>query len=196
MTISEGGVRGPMVNPMDQGLRASIHFPIEGRSPWVMVLRAVALGSVSAMLTIAAVMMFVDLGGDITMIVAGISAFLLLEYFIIRGLIVPRVADYGRFRVYENRVDFFPLGMSGLTVSESGDSEPISSFAGLTVKADTERSVYRVMLLHKEQPGRTVCLKVYNAPQPANSHAEALAQTMGIGYAPFKGGAGAVKRAA
>ena len=176
---------------MDQGhtsqsLRASMHFPIEGKSPWIMILRATALGGVGAMAVIAAVVPLLDIGGDMKMIIGGIAAFLLMEYFIMRLIVVPRMADYGRFRVYQHKVDFFPLGFTGLTVSESSDSEPITSFSGLTVKADAEGRNYRVMLLHKEQRGRHICVKAYNAPQPANSHAEALAQTMGIGYVPFK----------
>lgn len=174
---------------MDQGLRASIHFPIEGKSPWMMILRASALGGAGTMAVMTAVMPLMDMGGDMKMILAGIGAFLLLEYFIMRLVIVPRIADYGRFRVYQNKVDFFPLSLSGLRIHEASDSEPISSFSGLTVTADPEGKTYRVMLLHKEQRGRHVCVKSYNAPQPANSHAEALAHTMGINYVPFKGGA-------
>lgn len=188
MTISEAGVLGAM----NQELRASIHFPIEGVSPWVMVLRASALGGIGTMAVMAAMVAVLDIGGDIKMILGGIAAFLLLEYFIMRLIVVPRMADYARFRVYQNKVDFFPLSLTGLGVSAASDSEPITSFSGLSVKADAQKGVYRVMLLHKEQPGRHVCVKVYNAPQPASSHAEALAQAMGIGYAPLK----AMKKAA
>ncbi len=184
MTISEAGA----LDTMDQGLRASIHFPIEGRSPWVMILRASATGFAGALVLMIAMATVLDMDGDMKMIMGGISAFMLLEYFIMRLLIVPRLADYGRFRVYQNKVDFFPLSMSGLRVSEASDSEPITSFTGVTVRGEAERGMYSVMLLHKEKAGRNVCLKTYNAPQPANSHAEALAQTMGVGYVPFKGG--------
>lgn len=174
---------------MDESLRASIHFPIEGRSPWVMILRASAAGFAGALAIMIAMLTVLGMEGDMKMIMGGIAAFMLLEYFVMRLVIVPRLADYGRFRVYQNKVDFFPLDLSGLRVSEASDSEPITSFTGVTVKGEAERGMYSVLLLHKEKPGRNVCLKTYNAPQPANSHAEALAHTMGVGYAPFKGGA-------
>ena len=166
-----------------------MHFPIEGRSPWLMILRASAAGGLGTLALMAAAVPLMDIGGDVPLILGGIAAFLLLEYFIMRLIVVPRIADYGRFRVYQHKVDFFPLDFTGLKVSEASDSEPITAFSGLTVKTDSEGKSYRVMLLHKEQRGRHICVKAYNAPQPANSHAEALAQTMGIGYVPFKGGA-------
>lgn len=178
-----------MNSSMEQGLRASMHFPIEGKSPWVMILRATALGGVGTMAVMAALVSTLDVGGDMKMVLAGIAAFLLMEYFIMRLVVVPRMADYGRFRVYQHKVDFYPMDFFGLKITDASDSEPISSFSGLAVKADAEGRSYRVMLLHKEQRGRHICVKAYNAPQPANSHAEALAQTMGIGYVPFKPGA-------
>ena len=174
-----------------------MHFPIEGKSPWMLILRASALGGAGTMAVMAAVVPMMDIGGDMTMILGGIAAFLLMESFIMRMVVVPRIADYGRFRVYQHKVDFYPLDFTGLRVSEASDSEPITSFSGLTVKTDAEGKTYRVMLMHKEQRGRHICVKAYNAPQPANSHAEALAHTMGIGYVPFKPGAArGVKKAA
>jgi hypothetical protein len=109
----------------------------------------------------------------------------------VRAIVVPRLADYGRFRVYPNKVDFYPLGLSGLTVSHASDSEPMDSFSGLTVRAVPDKGVYKVMLLH-EQPGRSICVKTYSAPQPALAHAEALAQALSVAYAPSK----TMKRAA
>ena len=170
----------------DHALRAAIHFPIEGRSPWVQILRIVALGSVGTMAAVSAMLLATNAHGDMTLVIGGLAAFLLLEYFIIRALVVPRLADYGRFRLYQNKVDFFPLDMTGLSVKDDSDSEPITAFAGIAVQADTERAHFKVMLLHREEKGRTICLKTYTAPEPANSHAEALAQTMGIKYAPYK----------
>jgi hypothetical protein len=121
----------------------------------------------------------------------GLAIFLTLEFFVVRGVIVPRIADYGRFRVYPNKVDYYPLGLSGLTVSEASDSEPMDSFSGLTVRAVPDKGQYKVMLLHA-QPGRSICLKTYSAPQPALAHAEALAQALSVAYAPSK----SVRRAA
>lgn len=169
---------------MDTGPRAAIHFPIEGRSPWVQVLRVTALGSVGAIIAVAAMMIaFQPSGENSPLLLCGLAAFLLLEYLVIRAVIVPRLADYGRFRVYHNKVDFYPLGVTGLRVSPASDSEPITAFAGLTVRAEPEKGRYKVLLLHKER-GRTICLKTYNAPEPANSHAEALAHSLDLRFRP------------
>lgn len=171
---------------MDQSPRASIHFPIEGRSPWVLILRMIALGSIGALVTVAVLLfMFHDHADNIPVILSGLVGFLLMEYLIMRAVIVPRLADYGRFRVYQDKVDFFPLGLTGLTVSEASDSEPITAFSGLTVRAEPEKGRYRVLLLHK-QPGRSICVKSYSAPEPAIGHAEALALTMDVGYMRYK----------
>lgn len=173
---------------MDHGPRASIHFPIEGVSPWLYILRVIALGSTGALAVVAAMMVTMHgSGGDLAVILGGLSVFLVIEYFVVRAIVVPRIADYGRFRVYERKVDYFPLTFTGLTVSTASDSEPIDNFSGLSVHADPQKGQYRVLLNHKER-GRTICLKTYHAPEPANSHAEALAQSLHLGYAPFKGG--------
>lgn len=170
-----------------QPLRAAIHFPIEGKSPWVSILRVMALGSLAALGCIAAMMVILHENGgkDLPFIMMGLGLFLLMEYFIVRLLIVPRFADYGRFRVYPHKVDYFPLGMSGLTVSDNTDTTPMDDFSGLTVRAVPDRGQYKVMLLHA-QPGRSICLKTYTAAQPALAHAEALAQALSVAYAPSK----------
>lgn len=170
----------------NNGPRATIHFPIEGQSPWVAVLRVVALGSFCTMLVVGGMLFaFDDMGAHLPLVLGGLAAFLLLEYAIIRAVIVPRLADYGRFRLYAHKVDYYPLDITGLAVSTASDSEPLSAFAGITVKAQAERGRYHVYLMHRER-GRSLCLKTYTAPEPANSHAEALAETLRVGYAPLR----------
>jgi hypothetical protein len=181
---------------MDQGPRASVHFPIDGRSPWLQILRVIALGSFGALAVVLFMMFAVQGVSDETvMMLGGVCGFLILEYIVIRAVIVPRVADYGRFRVYPQKVDYYPLGLSGLTISTASDSAPLSDFAGITVQAVPNKGTFQVMLLSKQR-GRTICLKTYNAAEPAHSHAEALADALRVGYAPHKTIAKTVTRAA
>lgn len=166
------------------------HFPIEGRSPWVFILPLLAAGSVIAMLTMALVLGGFNENGfsrDTQMILCGVALFLVTEFLFIRFGVAPRLSNYGRYRIYEHKVDFYPLSASGFGVASRPEHVPISKFKGVSsfvVETGGRVIGAGVFLIHPEK-SRTLALKSFVNVEDARSYAQSLADAMHISVIPW-----------
>lgn len=158
-----------------------IHFPIEGRSACVLLLRIMALGAVAPVVVLSAVFLTIDIGIEPAMakgLMTGIFIFLLAEFIVIRRLVVPRFMDYARYRIYENKVDFYPLTPTGLGVATTPESVPLNKFEGIAVRSEMKhRPGTRVVLMHA-RPGRSVVVRQFPAAGEAQAFAQELAAAL------------------
>lgn len=165
---------------------AGIQFPIEGETQWIRVMRIMALGTIGALAAIGAVFQFFEMGSEaessqLSFVMMGLVALLVLEYVLFLKVIIPRTANYGRFRLHENAVEFFPLSGLGMSVREQGDKVRIGKFLGITVRSMTEKKgkAYNVYLIHPEK-GYTVNVRSFDSPQPAYDFAQELGKTLNL----------------
>ncbi len=162
---------------------ARLHFPIEGHSIWPVILWMLLFSSVAAVFVIGLTLNMFNVGGlpmDKNAITALIAGFLVLEYMAVLKLIVPNLTDYGRYRIYPDRVDFYPLVLLGLGVTEQSKAEPSSAFSGVRIKISVSKdkpTFYRVDLVHPAK-GRTLKLKYFLDMPDAQLYARELADTM------------------
>ena len=168
---------------------ARLHFPIEGHSIWPVILWMLLFSSAAALFAIGLTLNILDIGGlplDKNAITALIAGFLVLEYMAVLKLIVPNLTDYGRYRIYPDRVDFYPLVLLGLGVTEQSKPEPASSFAGVRIVISISKdkpTFYRVDLVHPVK-GRTLKLKYFLDMPDAQLYARELADTMKLPILP------------
>lgn len=159
---------------------ARIHFPVEGHSIWPVILWILLFSSMAAVLAITLTLSLFEVTAlpiDKNAITALVAGFLVLEYMAVLKLIVPNFTDYGRYRVYAERVDFFPLVLLGLGVTEQSKSEPIENFKGIKIVIAVSKdkpTCYRVDLLHPGK-GKTLKLKYFLDMPDAEIFANELA---------------------
>lgn len=162
-----------------------LHFPIEGHSIWPVILWMLLFSSVAAVVAAGLVLNMVEISNlpvsesALTGLIAG---FMVLEYLAVLKLIVPNMTDYGRYRIYPDRVDFYPLVLLGLGVTEQSKAEPASAFAGVRIHisiAKDRPTFYRVDLVHPAK-GRTLKLKHFLDMPDAEIFARELADAMGL----------------
>jgi hypothetical protein len=174
--MTETSIKGSVGSPR-------IHFPIEGHSIWPVVLWVLLFSSAMAVFAISLVLNMIEISNlpldkdAIMMLVAG---FFVLEYLAILKLIVPNMTDYGRYRIYEDRVDFYPLVLLGLCVTNQYKGEPASSFKGarVTISLSKDRpTLYRVELVHPRK-GYTLKVKNFLDMPDAQIYARELAEAM------------------
>lgn len=165
------------------GSGARVHFPIEGHSIWPVILWMLLFSSMAAVFAIGLTLNMFEVGNlplDKNAITALVAGFLVLEYVAILKLIVPNMTDYGRYRIYADRVDFFPLVLLGLGVTEQSRPEPVSAFTGVRISiciSKNKPTFYRVDLVHPAK-GRTLKLKYFMAMPDAQVFACELADAM------------------
>ncbi len=173
---------------------AQVHFPIEGQSPWVNIFRSFLVSMiVLAVASIVTLGLFGKEGSAGTMpwIWNMIGALLIFEYFIFLKVIVPRTADYGRFRVYENRVDFYPLALLGMGVGRAPESVGLQKFKGVAVQEASapqdNRTIagYGIFLMGPVR-GRTIRLRICSTRLEAEQQAHHLAQIFHLPVVPYK----------
>lgn len=162
-----------------------LHFPIEGHSIWPVILWMLMFSSVATVVAAGLMLNIVEIShlpvseNALTGMIAG---FMALEYLAVLKLIVPNMTDYGRYRIYPDRVDFYPLVLLGLGVTEQSKAEPASAFAGVRIHisiAKDRPTFYRVDLVHPAK-GRTLKLKHFLDMPDADHYARALADAMNL----------------
>jgi len=162
---------------------ARLHFPIEGHSIWPVILWMLLFSSVAAVFVIGLTLNMFNVSGlplDKNAMTALVAGFLVLEYLAVLKLIVPNLTDYGRYRIYADRVDFYPLVLLGLGVTEQSKAESASAFSGVRIKISVSKdkpTFYRVDLVHPAK-GRTLKLKYFLDMPDAQFYARELADTM------------------
>ena len=165
--------------------RSDESLPIEGESRWVMIMRLLAGSTFLAILVIGGVFRFLT-GDDsfvqsqqLAMIMGGIVFLLVLEYFVFLLVVIPRQADYGRYVIHENKVDFYPLTALGLGIGPESEPVQMARFMGIaTGRIAREKGggvVYAVYLVHSENKGKTINVRNF----PTLEEAEAFAGKLG-----------------
>lgn len=168
---------------------ARVHFPIEGHSIWPVILWILLFSSMAAVLAITLTLGMFEITAlpiDKTAVTALVAGFLVLEYLAILKLIVPNFTDYGRYRVYSDRVDFYPLVLLGLGVTEQSKAEPIAAFKGIKITISVSKdkpTYYRVDLVHPAK-GKTLKLKYFLDMPDAELYARELAAATNLTLLP------------
>ncbi len=158
-------------------------FPIEGHSIWPVILWMLMFSSVVAVVAAGLILNMIeisDLPVSEKALTALIAGFMALEYLAVLKLIVPNMTDYGRYCIYPDRVDFYPLVLLGLRVTEQSTPEPASAFLGVRIHITVSRdrpTFYRVDLVHPAK-GRTLKLKYFLGMPDAALYARELADAM------------------
>ena len=94
-----------------------LHFPIEGHSIWPVILWMLMFSSVAAVVAAGLVLNLIEISNlpvSQNALTGMIAGFMALEYLAVLKLIVPNMTDYGRYRIYPDHVDFYPLVLLGL----------------------------------------------------------------------------------
>ncbi len=165
-----------------------LHFPIEGHSIWPVILWMLMFSSVAAVVAAGLVLNLIEISNlpvSQNALTGMIAGFMALEYLAVLKLIVPNMTDYGRYRIYPDHVDFYPLVLLGLGVTEQSRAEPASAFAGVRIHISAAKdrkqrpTLYRVDLVHPAK-GRTLKLKHFLDMPDAEIYARELADAMGL----------------
>jgi hypothetical protein len=160
-----------------------LHFPIEGHSIWPVILWMLMFSSIVAVVVVGLILNMVEISNlpvsenALTGVVAG---FMALEYLAVLKLVVPNMTDYGRYRVYPDHVDFFPLVMLGLCVNNKAATVQASDFKGVRIHIHVSKdrpTLYRVDLVHAAK-GKTLRLKNFLDMPDAELYARELAAAM------------------
>lgn len=160
-----------------------LHFPIEGHSLWPVILWMLMFSSIAAVVVVGLILNMVEISNlpvsenALTGVVAG---FMALEYLAVLKLVVPNMTDYGRYRVYDDHVDFFPLVMLGLCINNRAETVPATAFKGVRIHINIAKdrpTLYRVDLVHAAK-GKTLRLKSFLDMPDAAHYARELADVM------------------
>lgn len=179
--MGTGGVNMETSSAASTGAR--LHFPIEGHSIWPVILWMLLFSSIAAIFTLGVTLNIFQISGlplDKNAMTGLVAGFLVLEYLAVLKLIVPNLTDYGRYRIYPDRVDFYPLVLLGLGVTEQAKPEPVSAFSGVRITISVSKdkpTFYRVDLVHPGK-GKTLKLKYFMSMADAQLYARELADTM------------------
>lgn len=165
-----------------------IHFPIEGQSVWVSVFRVFALGMTGAVVAGVSVFQVLDDGGSGKNVLWPwlIAVVLIAEFVFLRCVFVPIIANYGRYRIYEHKVDFSPLSIFGAGGGRV-KSEPCSRFSGIAVSPASSGSPVVVYLLHPAR-GMSVPVRRFRTAEEARHFAQELAAALHLTVIPWPSG--------
>ena len=176
--------------PQESGVPASqstarIHLPIEGYTAWPQVMRLVAIASFVLIMLLACTMLLLvpedSLNIRLEDLMIGLMVFLLFEMVLVRCLIIPRNGDYGRFRISEGRVDFYPLSTLGLSIQSRTQSVPVADFDGIAVQIlegrDGNAAKYEVLMVHPKR-SNLIRIRYIASRGEAEDYARALADEL------------------
>ncbi len=156
-----------------------VHFPIDGQSPWVNVLRMMVFGSAATGLVVAGFLLS-DPGFQHAGIVLPILAALLIaEFIIVRAFVIPRNRNYARFRITERRIELFPLTSSGLGMAREPNALFPTEYEGISVTQQKGADVFAVTLIHKN-PAKNLAARTFANDSDARDFAIALADALGL----------------
>lgn len=177
--------------PNGEGLSA-VNLPLEGESKWVSVMRMLAFATFGCIILIAIVFHFLTADDSFVgnqqlgMMMAGLVFLLVLEYFVFLKIVIPRQANYGRYIVFQDKVEYFPLSALGLSVKAQGEAVAISRFMGITTSRVADRKgrvSYAVFLIHSADKGKTIKLRSFSEPVQAEAFAVRLGALLRLNVA-------------
>lgn len=183
-------------HPHDSGIPANqssarLHLPIEGYTAWPQIMRLVAIASFVLVMLLACTLLLLipqeNINVQMDKLLLALAAFLIFEMVIVRCLIIPMNGDYGRFRINEGHVDFYPLTTLGLGVQTRTQSVPVVDFDGVAVQAlEAQHGAparYAIMLVH---PKRANLVRIRYTPSrsEAENYARTLAEALSLPVIP------------
>lgn len=163
-----------------------LHLPIEGVTAWPYLLRLIAAGSFVMIMLLAFILTLLippeQLQVNPEQLLIGLTGLLVFEIVIVRRLIVPMNGDYGRYRINEGKVDFYPLSTLGLSVLTRTQSVPIIDFNGVEVQIMAGRgseTKYMVALMHPER-SNMIRIRAFTSRSEAEDYARNLAAALSL----------------
>lgn len=90
--------------------------------------------------------------------------------------------DYGRYRINESKVDFYPLSTLGLSVLTRTQSVPIIDFNGIEVQimaGKGSETKYMVTLMHPER-SNMIRVRAFISRSEAEDYARNLAAALSL----------------
>ena len=165
---------------------AQLHLPIEGVTAWPYLLRLIAVGSFVTIILLAFVLTLLippdQLHLDPEQLLIALTGLLVFEIVIVRRLIIPMNGDYGRYRIGENKVDFYPLSTMGLTTMTRPESVPIIDFNGIevqTMAGKGSETKYMVTLVHPQR-SNMVRVRAFTSRMESEDYARELAAALSL----------------
>lgn len=156
-----------------------VHFPIEGQSPWVNVLRMMVFGSAATGLVVAGFLLSDPDFQHAGIVLAVLAVLLVMEFVVVRGLVIPRNRNYARFRITERRIEIFPLTPSGLAAAREPDALFPTEYDGVSVLTEKGGDASVVTLMHKT-PAKNLPARSFTNDNDARDYAIALADALGL----------------
>ena len=165
---------------------ARFHLPIEGVTAWPFLLRLIAVGSFVTVMLLAFILTLLippeQLQLNPELLLIGLTGLMVFEIVLVRRLIVPMNGDYGRYRINENKVDFYPLSTLGLTVMTRPESVPIIDFSGIDVQIMSGKgseTKYMVTLIHPQR-ANMIRVRAFTSRTEAEDYARGLAAALSL----------------
>ena len=161
-----------------------ISFPIEGKTQWPILMRTMSLGMFAGFGVVLAVFAgtgLIDDGALYQWILYLIFALVAAEYLLFLKVVIPMAGNYGRFRIYEHKVEYFPLTSTGMGVQPQSKSEPISKFKGVMVKSwQNKYSMSYVAVLYHPERGKSIRVRSFSSRKDAETFANILAENLNL----------------
>ncbi len=183
-------------HPHDSGIPANqssarLHLPIEGYTAWPQIMRLVAIASFVLVMLLACTLLLLvpeqNIHVKLDSLLLALSAFLIFEMVIVRCLIIPMNGDYGRFRINESHVDFYPLTTMGLSVQARTQSIPVVDFDGIAVQAlEAQHGAptrYGIVLMHPKR-ANLIRIRYTTSRSEAENYARSLAEALSLPVIP------------
>ena len=166
-----------------------IKLPVEGESKWISTMRLLGLGVIFSIIIMACAFKFLT-GEDsfiesqqLAMITGGIVLILVFQYFFFLTIVIPRQADYAKYEIFQDRVEYYPLGFLGLAVSTRKKTISMSRFLAVMTgrKADKKGTfTYPVYLIHQDNKGKTIIVESFPDLKSAENFAATLGRMIGL----------------
>jgi len=172
-----------------QAIRSGASFPIEGESKWVNTMRFLAVGTLLAILATGIIFQFMTEGDSfaehkqLAIITGGIIFLLFLEYLVFLTVVIPKQADYGRFVIHRDQVEYFPLTKIGLGISSKSYAIKMNRYMGVltgTLSDRKQKIRYAVYLVHMDEKGKTVMVQTFNSNEEAELFGASLGNALGL----------------
>jgi hypothetical protein len=155
----------------------NLSFPIEGKTYWPLVLKGVLFSSLIILIVIGATFQSSDIKIDnyADYFIIGAAAFIVFEYLLLRRLIIPRGTNYGRYKLYESYVEFYPLTSLGFSTLRQSNHVSIAKFKGISLSCMSNQygTACGVILVHPDQ-GLDIPVATFSSEKEAKDYANAL----------------------
>lgn len=164
----------------------TVKLPIEGHTVWPNVMRLLVVGTFVSGLLLALVIILMippeQLSINPDRLLMGLTCVVIFEVIVVRLLIIPSNGDYGRFRINQTNVEYYPLSPLGLKVMPRAQTIPLTDFRGLMVQKALFRdgiTRFHTVLVHP-QASNSIRVRLFTDESEAKAYIDALAKQLSI----------------